>query len=507
MKLKAPSSGTISKLGLMLGPIIAAVVFWSMPDSYTTPGGEVQMLGESGRAAAAVAAWMATWWLTEAIHIAATALLPLALFPLTGARTIESAAAPYANDIIYLFLGGFLLSLSMQRWNLHKRVALITLQFVGTKPARIVGGFMLVTAVLSMWVSNTATAVMMLPIAVSVIQLVLPGDHEAVPTDSDDDLSRNFAVAMLLGIAYAASIGGLGTIIGSPPNVFVVSYVRDNMATDIGFAKWMSFGLPLVAVFLPLTWWLLTRVLHPVAGEGLDSTRELLVEQLRALGKLSRGEWATMAAFVGAAGAWIFRPLLQKINIAGVQPLAGLTDAGIAMLASLMLFVIPANSDDHDRVMDWDAARDVPWGILILFGGGLSLADALEKNGVSAFLAANVGALAALPEVVIVLAATMLVVFLTELTSNTATTATLVPILGGMAVGLGLSPYMLILPAALAASCAFMMPVATPPNAIVFGSGHIRIGQMARAGVLLNFIGIGLVVLLMYALLVPMLGL
>jgi solute carrier family 13 (sodium-dependent dicarboxylate transporter), member 2/3/5 len=394
------------------------------------------------------------------------------------------------------------LALSLQRWGLDRRIALVTLRLVGTRPHHVVGGFMLATAVMSMWVSNTATVAMMLPIALSVVGLT---HKEHLAEDPEGRTEARIAVCLLLGIAYAASVGGLGTVIGSPPNLLVVSYINETLGGDVSFVRWLTIGLPLVAVLLPATWFLLTRVLHPVPHEPLDEGGSVIRDAYRELGPVKPGEWATFVVFSLTALAWVLRPLLNELRIAGTTPLSGLTDAGIAILAAVALFVIPVGQ--RQRAMDWDHAKRLPWGTLVLFGGGLSLAAAIERNGVGDFLGSLVQGLSEIPGPVIVLAVVTMVVFLTELTSNTATTATLVPILAGIAPALGLDPYLLIVPTALAASLAFMMPVATPPNAIVFGTGHVTIPQMARAGLRLNVIGIVAVVSAAYLLIAPLLDL
>ncbi len=474
--------------GLVGGPVLAVVCGALLPDSYTDPAtGSVIEFTPAGRATLAVMAWMATWWLTEAIDISATALLPIAMLPLLGAATIREATAPYAHPLIFLFLGGFLLALAMQRWGLDRRIALITLRLVGDRPMNMVAGVMGATAVLSMFVSNTATAAMMLPIALSVVRLLRE--------------KANFALCMMLGIAYAASIGGIGTKIGTPPNGIVLGFVKDTYGVEIDFATWLRVGLPLVVVFLPLTWLLLTRVIYPVPGTHIEGARELIAREYEQLGPVKPGEWAVFIVFTCTAllCLWITRPWLAPY-------VPGLSDSGIVMVAAVVLFVIPVEPRQRTFVLDWETARRVPWGILILFGGGLSLAAAVQVNGVAELLGSQVAAFD-VPPVVLVLLVTSLVIFLTELTSNTATTATLVPILAALAPGLGVSPSLLIFPAAIAASCAFMMPVATPPNAIVFGSGHVTIPQMCKAGLWLNLIGIGLITLLTFLVIEPQLTL
>jgi sodium-dependent dicarboxylate transporter 2/3/5 len=477
--------------GLLGGPILALCVFATLPVAYVGIDGQSAVLDHAARATLAVMVWMAAWWLTEAIDISATALLPIALFPLLGILPISRATAPYGSDLVFLFMGGFILALSMQRWGLDRRIALFTLRIVGSNPAGIIGGFMIVTAVLSMWVSNTATVAMMLPIALSVIDRI-PGRH--------------FALSLMLGLAYAASIGGIATIIGSPPNGILVQFMAQEYGRQISFAQWMLIGGPVTVVFLPIAWGLITWVLYPVGpqpkGEGEDGPA-LFAREFAKLGPVRRGEWVTMAVFFCTAFLWIARPVLSAW-----PPLSGLSDAGIAMTAAMVLFVIPMPriaGESRVFAMDWKTAARLPWGILILFGGGLSLAAAVQVNDVAPFFGAQAAALGGLPPIVLVIAVTTGVIFLSELTSNTATTATLVPVLAGVSSGLAVAPEMLIVPATLAASCAFMMPVATPPNAIVFGSGLVTIPEMASAGLWLNLVGVALITLLLYVVILPVL--
>jgi len=347
----------------------------------------------------------------------------------------------------------------------------------------------------------------MLPIALSVVGL---GEREpdegsgatsreAAPTAAD---AGPVAGALLLGIAYGASIGGVATLIGTPPNLFLASYVKSQQGLEITFVGWMRIGLPLVAVFLPLAWWLLTRWLLPVRGERIATPEALH----RELGPLGRGERVVLAVALATAAAWIARPLLVELEVAGLRPLAGLTDTGIAIVAALVLFAFPVDPARERFAVDWETAKQLPWGLLVLFGGGLSLADAIRDTGVDRFLGEVVGAWTGLPPLLLVAAVAALVLATTELTSNTATTAALVPVLAGIAPGLGVHPFALIVPAALAASCAFMLPVATPPNAIVFGSGLLSVPQMARAGLPMNVLALVLVTATVYALALPLLG-
>lgn len=489
----------VRRVALPAGPLLALLCFLLLPESYAS-GGDVVALSASSRATAALAIWMGVWWFSEAIHISATALLPLAFLPVFGVTSMREAAAPYAHELIFLFMGGFLLALTMERWNLHRRIALVALSVVGERPVAMVAGFMAVTATLSMWVSNTATAVMMLPVALSVVDLVV----QQLDSESENPAAtRNFALCLMLGIAYAASIGGLATPIGTPPNLFLLSFAREELGLRISFVRWMTIGLPLTLLFLPLTWLLLTRLLYPIRLPRVQGARELVRRELRALGPMSRAEWITLAVFVATSCLWVTRPLLAPVEIAGTLPFAGLSDAGIAMLAAMLLFVTRADEDHF--VLDWETAVRLPWGILLLFGGGLSLAAAIRAGGVGEFLGAQVVSLAGAPALLVVLLVTAGMVFLTELTSNTATTATLVPILAALAPALGIDPVALIVPAALAASCAFMLPVATPPNAVVFASGHVTIAEMSWAGLWLNALGIALIPAVTYALALPLL--
>jgi len=498
----ARSRRRAQRLGLPAGPLLGLALGLVLPDAYVGPDGASVGFGVAGRATAGVAAWMAIWWLSEAIPLYATALLPLVSFPLLGVRSMKATAEPYAHPLIFLFLGGFLIALTMERWGLHRRFALVSLRLVGERPTHMVGGFMVVTAVLSMWSSNSAAAILMLAVATSVIKLVA----SRVDVEDNDERSHPFALALLLGVAYAASIGGIATPIGTPPNLFLLSYAEENLGRPISFVRWMGVGSSVVVVFLPLAWWLLVRVIFPPGIERVEGGGAAVGRALAALGPMSRGERTTLVVFGATASLWLTRPLLVGAEVAGVRPLAGLEDAGIAMLGALALFVIPVDRRAGVHALDWEHAVRVPWGVLLLFGGGLSLAAAMQANGVGPLLGSQLGALAGWSSWVLVLAIVTGVVFLTELTSNTATTATLVPILAGLAPGLGHDPLLLAVPAAIAASCAFMLPAATPPNAAIFGSGLVTIRDMSRAGLWLNGVGIAVVTLATYAVAMPLLA-
>jgi sodium-dependent dicarboxylate transporter 2/3/5 len=384
---------------------------------------------------------------------------------------------------------------------LDRRIAFFTLRLVGARPGAIVGGFMTVTAFLSMWVSNTACAAMMVPIAQSVIDLVLrtrtgSGLKESGSIPQDRPAERNFATGLLLCIAYAASIGGIATIIGSPPNGIAVRYIQQTMGRELGFVDWLLVGGPFTLVFLPIAWLLVTRVLFRADIGEIAGGRQYFDEEFRKLGPLSRGERAVLAIFAVTAVLWTTSPLLKGLVVAGRQPLAALSDTGIAMLAAMALFLCPVDIRTGTRAMDWATAKKLPWGVLMLFGGGLTLATAIEANGVSAFIGNASRGLAGLPPMALVLVIVTMTVFLSELTSNTAQVSTMLPVLAAMAPALGMSPYVLIFACTLGASSAYMMPVGTPPNAIVFGTGLVRLPQMMWAGLWLNLAGILVITLL-----------
>lgn len=478
--------------GLFLGPVLF-ILMLIIP----TPAG----MEPAAQKMAAVALLMATWWMCESIPIPATSLLPIPLFPLMGITSTQKATAPYANHLIFLFMGGFLIALAMQRWNLHRRIAMNIVKAVGFSPSRLIFGFMVATAALSAFVSNTATAVMMMPIGMAIIAHVIEeGKKEGL--DKEIDFSPEkfaFGLNLMLGIAYAASIGGIATLIGTPPNTVLAGYLQKTYGYEITFARWLLVGVPLVVVLLPLCWLWLTKFANPMKLRKVPGGRELIDQELREMGSMSAGERWTSLVFALTAFAWIF----QK-QIEGIFPDPRLvTDAAIGMTGGLLLFLIPVSLRRNIFVMDWHWASKMPWGVLILFGGGLAMADGFKDTKLADWIGSQVGLLENAPVLVLVIAVTTLIIFLTELTSNTATAAMVMPILTAVAIGLGQNPLLLIVPAAIAASCAFMLPVATPPNAIVFASGYVTIPQMVKSGFGLNIIGIVLVTVLTYALVVP----
>ncbi|MEX2182030.1 MAG: DASS family sodium-coupled anion symporter [Gemmatimonadaceae bacterium] len=457
-----------ARLGLLCGPVLCvATLLVAGPESLSA---------EAWRATG-VGLLMATWWITEAVPIPVTALLPLLLFPVLGVMPVAEAAAPYANPVIFLFLGGFIIAAALAQCGLHRRMALATIGLVGTRPANLVAGFMVATAFISMWVSNTATIAMMFPMAMSVIALA---ERDARVGDA------GFAIALLLGLAYAANIGGLGTLIGTPPNALLAGFVAETYGREIGFAQWMLLGVPIVVVALPIVWLILVKWLYPLPRDEITGGREAFRAESAALGPPSRAEWTVGAITLVTAASWVARPLIERV-------VPGLSDASIAIGGAILMFLVPVERGRLTPALRWEDAERLPWSVLILFGGGLSLAHALSTTGMAAWLGNSMTALVALPVVVIIVAITAVVLFLTELTSNTATAAVFLPIAGSLAIATGHDPFLFVIPAALAASCAFMMPVATPPNAIVFASGRLTIPQMATAGVWINLAMLALI--------------
>jgi sodium-dependent dicarboxylate transporter 2/3/5 len=505
------SAATVKRIGLFGGPLLALLCYYWLPPHYSTGPGEWVEFTQAGRTTLALMVWMASWWLTEAVDIEVTALLPIVAFPLLGIAPLNKVLPPYAADVIFLFMGGFIIGLAIERWGLDRRIAFFVLRLVGARPNAIIGGFMVVTAFLSMWVSNTATAAMMVPIALSVIDLVLrsrtgTGLKEGGGIPQDRIPERNFATGLLLCVAYAASIGGIATIIGSPPNGIAVRYIQQTFNKEVSFFDWLLVGGPFTLIFLPICWLMVTRVLFRADIGEIAGGRKHFDDEYRKLGPLSRGEKTVLAVFCVTAALWIFSPLLKPMVVAGIKPLAGLSDAGIAMLAAMALFLLPVDRAKGVRAMDWVTAVKLPWGVLMLFGGGLTLAASIEANGVSEFIGNSSRGFAGLHPLLLLLAITAMTVFLSELTSNTAQVATMVPVLAAMAPVLGMNPYVLILACTLGASSAYMMPVGTPPNAIVFGTGLIRMPQMMKAGFWLNLAGILVIVALSWLFITPLLG-
>jgi sodium-dependent dicarboxylate transporter 2/3/5 len=481
---------TKQRIGLVLSPLLAALILLFADLDPGNP--HVARM-------AAVAVLMAGWWITEAIPIPATALLPVALFPLLGIMQGKATAAVYFNHVIFLFIGGFIFALAMQRWQLHRRIALRIILLLGTGPKRLMLGFMVATWFLSMWISNTATTMMMVPMAMAIILQFRESFGEV--------RVGRYAVGLLISIAYAASVGGLATLIGTPPNLSFVRIVKIVFpeAPEISFASWFAFALPLSVVFLLIIWLLVSQLFVGSRG-GVGADAEIFRREHKKLGKLRFEEGVVLCLFALLVFLWMFRRdiPLGGFTIPGwtrILPEPGLVDDGtVAISVALLLFLIPSRSESGQRLIDWKTASQLQWGIVLLFGGGFALASGFKESGLSVWLGNQLTAFGDFPPVAMVLTICGMLTFLTELTSNTATTEMVLPILGSLATAIQVNPLLLMIPATLSASCAFMLPVATPPNAIVFGTGEVRMADMIRAGILLNLIGMVLITATVYLL-------
>jgi sodium-dependent dicarboxylate transporter 2/3/5 len=442
-------------------------------------------LNETAWTVAAIAMLMVCWWATEAIPIPVTSLIPLALFPLLDVTDIQSAANPYANKNIYLFLGGFLIALSIERSGLHKRIALIMISRVGSNGPKLIGGFMLVAALISMWVMNTSTTLMLLPIGIAICNVVA----QTIPGFSEQD-KANFDRALLLSIAYAATIGGMSTLVGTAPNIVFSAFMQETYGLEITMTDWMKLGVPVSACMLVVAWFFLTKVVYPVNFKSSSETQITLNNMLSDMGPMSKDEFRVLLIFLLAAFLWMFRSLIDNYLI-------GLSDAGIAIIIAIMLFIIPS-ANKKGELLSWDQSSKLPWGLLLLFGGGLSLGVQINTSGLGLWIGQSLISLQAVPLITLVMAVAALIIFLTEVTSNVATTSTFLPVFGAVAVAIGIAPEVLTIPVVLAASCAFMLPVATPPNAIVYGSNRFKIIDMMRAGFAINLGGIVVVTIFAY---------
>jgi sodium-dependent dicarboxylate transporter 2/3/5 len=475
---------TRRRVGLVAGPLAYAVVRLAPPAG----------LDAAAAATLACTLWVALWWLAEAAPISATALLPVALFPVSGVTSVEATAAAYTDPVTFLFLGGFLVALAIERWGLHRRIALAVLATAGDDPARLLAGFMLVTAFLSMWVSNTATAMLMVPIGLAVTGRVSPGPTPA--TDAAASYAAGslagsevpqtaFGTALMLGIAYAATVGGVATIIGTPPNAILAGVFERALDVRVDFVRWMLFGVPFAAVVLVATWRVLVWA-FPLEGQALDVGS--VADARASLGPPTTAERRVLAVFVAVVVGWLTRPFLLD------PVLPGLSDAGVAVVGGVALFVVPNGSDAGGALLAWEDTARLPWGVLLVFGAGFAVADAFRATGLDAWVGSLFADLGGLPAVAAFAVVATVVVFLTEVTSNSATASLFVPLAVGVAGSLAVSPVALATVVAVSASLAFMLPVATPPNAVVFGSGYVTVPQMARVGVVLNVLGIGLLV-------------
>ena len=473
-----PSSQNI---GLLLGPLAFFFTLLSIHPEGMSP---------EANAVLATTLWMAIWWITEAVPIAVTALLPIILFPLTGGLDIKSTTASFGHRYVFLYIGGFILAVAIEKWNLHKRIALSIINIIGTNVIMIILGFMVATAFLSMWISNTATSVMMLPIGMAIIAQLKDNP------DTQEDENEIFGKALMLGIAYSASIGGVATLVGTPPNLVLASVVEEIYSIEISFAQWFKFGFPISILLLGVCWFYLTRFAFTFKQKEFPGGKNEIQRQLRALGKLSYEEKWVLAVFVLTAFCWIFRvPLFNEWL--GIK---ALDDTIIAMASAVIIFLLPSSDRGH-KLIRWDEAVKIPWGIILLFGGGLALVEGFKSSGLAVWIGTQMSLLDGLSIVFLVLILVAAVNFLTEITSNLATTSMLLPILAPMAASIDVHPFLLMVGATVAASCAFMLPVATPPNAVVFGSGYLRIPDMVRSGIWMNILSIFIITAFVYIIL------
>jgi len=470
------------KLGLALGPIIF-LIFINLP---------FELISEKGDAVIAVALWMLFWWITEAVSISVTALLPLLLFPLLKILPIAEVGANYGSPIVFLFFGGFVMALALEKVNLHKRIALNIIRLTGTTPNKVVLGFMIATAALSMWISNTASTVVMLPIALSVINLLI---NDADGFTKND---QNFALSVMLGIAFSANAGGIATVIGTPPNSVMIGLLENEYNIQISFLKWMTLGVPFSAVLITITYFVLIKWMFPNRDLQFNASKAVIQTELKKLGPTSGKEKMVLVIFSITVFLWVFRTLINSIF-----PQLRLSDTMISIFAAIALFAVPYNIKRGDFIIEWSDTSKLAWGILILFGGGLALAKGMSASGIVDLVANTI----AQSEISILFMASLLILlmlFMTELMSNVALVAVLAPVVAGIALGLGIPILYLLIPVTMASSCAFMLPMATPPNAIVFASGYVKVPQMARVGVILNLISVGLLILV-FQFLVPVL--
>lgn len=465
-KTNKPKRTRTQNIGLVLGPALFFAILFSL-----SPEG----MSKEALAVLASTIWIAVWWITEAIPIAATSLLPAILFPLTGAVEKPGAiTGAYAEDTIFLFLGGFIIAIAMEKWNLHKRIALNIIALVGTSTERIILGFMLATGFISMWISNTATAMMMMPIALAVITQVRDQLQRKTELDS------NFEKSIMLAVGYAASIGGLGTLIGTPPNTIFAGVVKQTYGIEITFAEWMALGVPIVIILLLFLYFYLVKFAFPIKMKEIPGGREVILQQKTALGKISFEEKLVLFVFLFAAFSWISRSfILQKMN-------PGIDDTMIALVAGVLLFLLPSKKTEDGMLLNWSDTAKVPWGVLLLFGGGLAIAKGFIDTGLAAWIGKQLTVMKGINFVMLIAVITVFIILLSEVASNTAAATMMYPIMASLAAAINVHPFALMVTAGLAASCAFMLPVATPPNAIVFGTGYLKMNDMIKAGFWLN---------------------
>ena len=464
----------IKKIGLVAGPLLFLLVY-NFPATIISPEADPVI---------SIALWMVIWWVTEAVSISVTALIPLTFFPLLGIMEMKTVAANYASPIIFLFFGGFVIALALEKVNLHKRIALNIIRITGSSPNKVVLGFMIATALLSMWISNTATTVVMLPIALSVIRLLINDEDGFTKND------QNFALSIMLGIAFAANVGGIATVIGTPPNTVMIGFMENEYQAEISFLNWMLMGVPFSAIMLVIIYFALVKWMYPNHLPAMESSRALIKEEIRKLGPMQATERRVLLIFFCAIFLWVSRGLLNKF-----LPALKLSDAGISMLAAFALFAIPFRFNTGSFTLQWKDTQKLPWGILILFGGGLALASGLSEAGIIDMIGDAVAANKSWSIGMVTAILILVILFMTELMSNVALVAIFAPVVAGIALGLDTEMLHVLIPITMASSCAFMLPMATPPNAIVFASGYIKVHQMAKVGVILNLIAVLLLIL------------
>lgn len=475
--------------GFFIGPLLFALLYFFLPQWSSLSPEACKVL--------AVAAWMVCWWVTEAVQVFVTALIPMIFFPMLGVMTVGSATASYGNSVVYLFMGGFILALGLEKHNLHQRIALHLIKRTGTSGNGIIAGFMISTAVISMWISNTATAIMMFPIALSITQLISKelSDHTA-----SEKNYRNFAIGLMLAIAYASSIGGMATIIGTPPNVVMVGLFRETYDTEITFFQWIKIGLPVSLAVLVACYVIITGLIFPNRLKNVEGSGELINRKLKELGNMSRAERLVLMVFFLTSFCWVFRPYVNAALLA----LLGETDSSrvvvddtvIAMAGGLLMFSIPVDIKKHEFILSWEDTKRLPWGILILFGGGICLARSLEEVKLIQMIGEGIAAQGHINLWLLVAILAAIALFLTELMSNVALTTIFVPVVFGIAEAFGYPPLVLALPVTFAASCAFTLPISTPPNAVMYASGYVRLNDMIKAGIVLNVVALAIIVLL-----------
>lgn len=463
----------LKKVGLFAAPLLFFIVI-NLPN---------YLVSQTADAVIAVAFWMVIWWISEAVHIAVTALLPLVLFPLLGVMSASDVGANYGSPIIFLFFGGFVLALALEKVNLHKRIALTIIKFTGTTPNKVVLGFMMATAFLSMWISNTASTVVMLPIAISVISLLIND------TDGFTKGDKNFALSVMLGIAFSANAGGIATVIGTPPNSVLIGLLENEYQIEISFLKWMTMGLPFAILMVTLCYLVLVKWMFPCEHIKFEASSHVISDELKKLGKLSVQERRVLTVFGVTICLWICRTLINQW-----VPSLKLTDTIISLIGAMSLFAIPMNFKKGTFILNWNDTSKLAWGILLLFGGGLALAKGMASSGLVGIITQAIENGGYSPLIIIMLLI-ILMLFMTELMSNVALVAVLAPVVAGIAIGLNIPIINVLIPVTMASSCAFMLPMATPPNAIVFASGYIKVRQMVKAGIVLNLLAVVLLVL------------